>query len=289
MNVFSQYSAKLSVIGALMAAVSAVQAAPPQILSVRPASPQDARRQLRIGLTPPAAETKGEVARYEKLELRVDLKATYQNPYDPDEVDLWAEFTAPSGKVWKIWGFYNPSSWSALWMVRFAPAEVGGWQYVIKVRDREGTAESKTGKFSVVAGSSRGFVNIAKNQRYLQNSDGSSFYGVGLWYNDGSDAFDAGSITEEGLDGLRQRGVNFISFYSSPLETMGTGLGRYEQSRAARLDQVFEWCEKRELKISWNIWFHAYFSEAVWGGGSARYRNNPYRQVAGAADLSSRK
>jgi len=36
------------------------------------------------------------------------------------------------------------------------------------------------------------------------------------------------------------------------------------------------------MQISWNIWFHAYFSEAVWGGGSARYRNNPYRLVAGA-------
>jgi hypothetical protein len=63
---------------------------------------------------------------------------------------------------------------------------------------------------------------------------------------------------------------------------MGTGLGRYDQSRAGRLDRIFEWCEKREMLVSWNIWFHAYFSEAVWGGGSARYRNNPYRLVTSA-------
>jgi hypothetical protein len=269
----------------LMAVMSAVPkislAVPPEILSVRQAS--------STRLAPPAAEPKAEpkreVARYGKLELRVELKATYQNPYDPDELDLWAEFTAPSGKVWKIWGFYNPSSWSALWMVRFAPTEVGPCRYVVEVRDREGTAESKAGKFSVVDGSFRGFVRIAENKRYLQYPDGSSFYGVGLWYNDGYDSLDSGSITEEGLDSLRQRGANFISFYSSPLETMGTGLGRYDQSRAGRLDQLFEWCEEREMLISWDVWFHAYFSDAVWGGGSARYRNNPYRLVAGAGEF----
>src|ERR1039458_9204622 len=157
---------------ALMVVVSVIQAAPPEILSVRQ-SPPGAKQQARVSLTRPSAELKGEVARYAKLELRVDLKATFQNPYDPDDLDLWAEFTAPSGKVWKVWGFYNPSSWSALWMVRFAPDELGSWRYVIKVRDREGTAESKAGKFSVVAGSSHGFVNIAKNQRYLKYSDGS--------------------------------------------------------------------------------------------------------------------
>ena len=80
--------------------------------------------------------------RYEKLELRIELRATYQNPYDPDQLDLWAEFTAPSGKVWKIWGFYNPSSWSALLMVRFTPVETGTWHYVVKVKDHEGIAES---------------------------------------------------------------------------------------------------------------------------------------------------
>src|SRR3990170_3716579 len=49
-----------------------------------------------------------EIGLYEKFELNIDLRATFSNPFDPEEVDLWAEFTAPSGKVQKIWGFYNP-------------------------------------------------------------------------------------------------------------------------------------------------------------------------------------
>jgi len=51
------------------------------------------------------------------------------------------------------------------------------------------------------------------------------------------------------------------------------------------VDQLFEWCEQRDLHISWNIWFHSYISMAVWGGGNARYRNNPYVLVSSAKDF----
>ena len=85
--------------------VTVSSAEPPSILSVR-------ADEATVGL-------------YEKFELRVDLKATYTNPFDPEEIDLWAEFTAPSGKKWNIWGFYNPSSWASLWMVRFSPTKGG--------------------------------------------------------------------------------------------------------------------------------------------------------------------
>jgi hypothetical protein len=284
MNALAVRRASLLVLAALIAALAGVaQAAPPEIVAVRQTLPPEVAQQIRSGLLPATADERTfEVARYEKLELRVELRATFQNPYDPDDLDLWAEFTAPSGKVWKIWGFYNSSSWSALWMVRFAPTETGTWQYVVKVRDREGVAQSKPGKVPVVEGKQRGFVKIAGNGRYLQYSDGSPFYGVGMWYNDGYEVFNRGSITEAGLDDLKQHGANFISFFHSPLETMSTGLGRYDENRAGRLDQIFEWCEKRDVLISWNIWFHSYISEAVWGGGNARYRNNPYRLVASA-------
>jgi hypothetical protein len=284
MNIRVGRRASLLVLAALIVALAGMaRAAPPEIVAVRQTLPPEVYQQIRMGLLPATADERtAEVARYEKLELRVELRATYQNPYDPDELDLWAEFTAPSGKVWKIWGFYNPASWSVLWMVRFAPTETGTWQYVVKVRDLEGVAQSKPGKFPVVEGKQRGFVGIAGNGRYLQYADGSPFYGVGMWYNDGYELFNRGSITEAGLDDLKQHGANFISFFHTPLETMATGLGRYDENRAGRLDQIFEWCEKRDMLISWNIWFHSYISEAVWGGGNARYRNNPYRLVASA-------
>ncbi|MCC6492567.1 MAG: DUF5060 domain-containing protein [Pirellulales bacterium] len=254
----------------------------PQFLDVTPALAQAAWHER--GGPERRGDWSGEVPVYEKFELLVDLEASFDNPYDPAQVDLSAEFTSPGGKVITIWGFYNPSSWAAQWMVRFAPTEEGRWSYVLKVRDRAGAAESPRGQFTAAPNRRHGFVRIADNQRYLQYSDGTSFYGVGLWYNDEYHQFGRGAITQEGLDQLKSRGCNFISFYATGLETRGTGLGRYDQDLAGRLDQIFQWCEDRDLHISWNLAFHSFLSEAVWGGGNARYRNNPYRTIAAAKD-----
>jgi len=226
-----------------------------------------------------------QIGLYEKFELRIDLEATYTNPFDPEEIDLTAEFTAPSGKKWNICGFYNPSAWTSLWMARFSPTEEGAWHYVVKVTDSEGTGRSRAGTFTAADSSHHGFVKIAPNQRYLKYDDGTPYYGVGLWYNDSYESFNGGRITEEGLDNLKKRGANFISFFPTPLETMGSGLGRYDQNRCGRMDQLFQWCEQRDIYIGWNIWFHSYISMAVWGGGNARYRNNPYKLVSSATDF----
>ena len=46
---------------------------------------------MRMQMLPEtAADQTIEAKRYEKLELRTDLRATFQNPYDPDEIELWA-------------------------------------------------------------------------------------------------------------------------------------------------------------------------------------------------------
>jgi hypothetical protein len=105
---------------------------------------------------------------------------------------------------------------------------------------------------------------------------------VGLWYNDSYER-NRGAITESNLDDLKRRGANFISFFHTPLETLNTGLGKYDENRCNRLDQIFEWCEQRDIHISWNLWFHSFISQAVWGGGNARYRENPYHLVTDAA------
>ena len=88
-----------------VAAVTRVAGAQPSIQSVR-------------------AHTRS-VGLYEKFELSIDLNASYDNPFDAKQIDLRAEFTAPSGKQQTIWGFYNPTSWASLWMVRFSPNHAG--------------------------------------------------------------------------------------------------------------------------------------------------------------------
>jgi len=232
-------------------------------------------------------QNKDTIGLYDKLETRFDIEGDFNNPFDPDEVDVNAVFTSPSGKEWKMFGFYNYSDWRTMWMLRFSPHEKGVWEYVIHVRDRSGETSSEKFSFFVKGSPYKGPMQIAANKRYLQYADGTPYFGVGFWYNDGYAEFNEGRIQPEELDRLRELGVNFISTFITPLETWGSGLGRYDQNLCGRLDEVLEMCEEREMLLSLNIWFHSYLSEKVWGGGNSRWNSNPYQLVCDVKDFFS--
>ncbi|MDZ4710469.1 MAG: DUF5060 domain-containing protein [Saprospiraceae bacterium] len=225
------------------------------------------------------------LGRYEKYELSLDIKADFINPFDPSQIDLLVTYTAPSGKSWTIPGFYNYNSWQAVWMTRFSPNETGTWNCHVKIKDKTGTNDSLKTSFFVIPSKLKGPVKIAGNKRFLQYANGDDFFGVGLWYNDSYAAYNQGRIMPESLDELKQLGVNFISTFITPLETHGTGLGRYDQAIAGRLDEVLNLCEERDIQLSLNIWFHSYLSETVWGGGNIRWNTNPYKQITAAKDF----
>jgi hypothetical protein len=116
-----------------------------------------------------------------------------------------------SGKEW----FY-PSG-ELVWKVRFAPSEVGTWQYKIRVRDSSGVAESAIGSFQVVPSKNRGFVRVSqKDERYFEFEDGSYFPGLGYNMN-----FDHVSWTNPTLDNLEnfqrmsQNGIQLVRIWLS--------------------------------------------------------------------------
>ena len=56
-----------------------------------------------VAVTPSAAS----VGRGQRFTLAVALTATYDNPFDPDQIDLSATFTAPNGRALTVPGFYS--------------------------------------------------------------------------------------------------------------------------------------------------------------------------------------
>lgn len=216
------------------------------------------------------------VGLYDKFEARLIIKAQFLNPFDPDDIDIMATFTSPSGKKWNIPGFYQ-YTYGTMWKLRFAADELGVWKYQVRVRDINGESTSAEKTFKAVGSSYKGPIKIAANKRFLEYKNGSPFYGVGLWYN--------GRVTKENLDELKSKGVNFISNFITPLETMGSGVGRYDQEVCSRIDELFELCEEREILVSLNLWFHSYLSETVWGGGNIRWQTNPYQHITAAKDF----
>ncbi|HUU42370.1 MAG TPA: DUF5060 domain-containing protein [Planctomycetota bacterium] len=92
-----------------------------------------------------------EVPRGEKYEMTFDLTRVYENPFDPDEIDIRALFTSPSGKKQEQFGFHyreyvrrqSPLGYERLtpigkscWKVRWTPTEAGTWTVQLRIWDR---------------------------------------------------------------------------------------------------------------------------------------------------------
>jgi len=137
------------------------------------------------------------IGRFEKLELTLRLTATYANPFDPEQVEVTAQFTAPDGVQVKVAGFfYQPyrvmgeekettaplleAAGAPLWKVRFTPTEVGTYHCRVTARDRSGCVESEPMKLETVASERRGFVRVSpRAQRRFEFDDGTPFIPVG--------------------------------------------------------------------------------------------------------------
>ena len=130
-----------------------------------------------------ATVTGGSVAKYSKFEVGISLIPVITNPYDPNEVDIYAIFTSPGGKKYSRDAFwyrdysrcntcinpttqglqdtcgsfnevpeiYPPNANAYLtdqntifpWRVRFAPDATGTWTYFV-VAHLPGSGQSDT-------------------------------------------------------------------------------------------------------------------------------------------------
>jgi len=150
----------------------------PAEVSIRTSSP---------GLAPSVEilnENANPVGTYDKYELAVNLlNATFTNPYNPEEIDLYAWFYAPNGDSVKMNGFYDNYQGREQWKIRFAANQVGSWDYQVFATDMDGTGFSEILSFSVVASTNKGWLTISPdNPNYLMHEDGSSFYSVSVYY-----------------------------------------------------------------------------------------------------------
>lgn len=148
---------------------------------------------------------------FDLFEISFQL-GSYANPYDPAVIDVYAEFTAPDGRVSKVNGFYyegyrfekyhgyeksyaDPRS--NCWKVRFTPDQVGTWQFTLHAIDKKGKLDMSSyggTAFSFTCKSvntASGFITKA-NTRYLKRDvvangkrQSHSFFPVGpnvAWY-----------------------------------------------------------------------------------------------------------
>ena len=137
-----------------------------------------------------------------------------------DDVTIIAEFTSPTGRQFNeangdtIGGFYNSKD---LWMVRFAPDEVGTWQYKITLTDR-GTPTVFQDSFVCDSSAEQGFIQLGSDdnhKRWYYSGSGKLYTGIGF-----GDCMFAppDSILERGYfdGGYRTGGINGVPQWVLP-------------------------------------------------------------------------
>ncbi|MBN2201339.1 DUF5060 domain-containing protein [bacterium] len=224
---------------------------------------------------------------YTKFEAVLKLQnASYSNPYDPTQIDVRASFISPSGRVWPVFAFYDNFQNRNQWKVRFSPNETGRWRYTLTAKTPAGTGTSPEYLFDAVPSALHGWIRVSPdNPHYLMHDDGTSFYGVGPAYpwgvNDGP----------AGLAQLEACGANLFYYWNityggegNLIESLASGLGRYDQAKCGRIDQILEWSEARGLHMILSIWPHDLLCANVSGWPKA-WNINPYNLICDPAEF----
>ncbi len=175
-----------------------------------------------------------EVGRYEKLELLIRINRRYDNPFDPQEVDLVIELKTPDGNVMALPAFYcqdyerrklnkgrDRSDWyypvgNGIWKARFAPMRAGSHFAAARLKDKTGTIQSEAVQFDCVPSSGKGFLQASKKDpRFFEFSDGTPFFAVGqnlAFIGEGQYVTLSGA--EEIFGKLAANGANFLRIWT---------------------------------------------------------------------------
>ena len=225
------------------------------------------------------------VKKYEKFEIELSLKNVgVENPYNPEDIDVYAYFTSPSGKKMRIFGFYDDFQERSLWKIRFSPNETGEYKYQVFVKDAGGTGESTVNVFTAVNSEHRGWIKPAvKNPHYFQYDDGSSYYAIGVYSPWGNNLQRFETFAKHDANLLAIWDIGYGGFVNET-GVIEEELGRYNQEKLGRIDSMLTILEKDDIKLMYAIWPHDLFSETVW---AAEWDKNPYRHLIDVEEVYS--
>jgi hypothetical protein len=255
------------------------------------------------------------VGLHEKLEITIDLAAEIENPYDPTEAEVWANFTARSGQTVRVPAFFmQPYEQTCRedctaevlaplgegeWRVRFAPTELGTWRYNVRARIGDAAETNVTaGSFEAIESANPGFIRAAENG-YFEFDNDTPYFPIGQnlgwsWERGG------GIFTYLAwLDKLAAAGGNYARLYIDTPWFIGlewtAPAGQYAdagQQAAWRLDTILEAAQARgiylQVVLIWHQAFRQYTGVPVAvpttpsrPPADADFDNNPYNTSFG--------
>lgn len=258
-----------------------------------------------VSLSHPVPNTNS-VPLFAKYEIRLDLQTEAQNPFNPEEIDVEADFTSPQGRHYRVPGFlYQPFTTKMHggheeivplgppeWMVRFAPNRAGSWSCHITARDAAGSASLPSFSFRCVSSGSPGFIRRDPHSPYLfAYSNGRPYFPVGedmCWAGAGGS-----SEFQQWLSDLSAHGGNWIRLWITDIEWSGPtagqgdnrfvgthGVGYYALDHAWMVDRILDLAAKYHINVMLCLGTYGeftsggYFNEGMWA-------QNPYNAANG--------
>ena len=243
-----------------------------------------------------AADPPSSLAEWSRFEAAWTPDVAPANPFDPDEIDVRAEFVSPGGKTVEVIGFWfqdyarslvaNRERLTAVgepsFRVRFTATQPGRWRWRWVIRAGGTTSVLPFAELRVTPAKDRGFLRASKRDpRQLAFDDGSPYFAVGEntgWYDArGSYAYD------DWFGELSAQGANFgriwMSSWTFGIEWDDTGLGDYTRrlDRAWQLDRVLEEAERTDIHVMISFLNHGAFSSFF----NPAWANNPYNAALG--------
>lgn len=224
------------------------------------------------------------VPTYEAVELTLDLKSEYSNPYDARDVAVDGMFTGPDGLQMRVPGFWDGEG---KWKIRFTPSRVGDWTYSISVTDLNGESAPKTGGFSVTPSDLHGWIipgnsfDPAYSPHYLVYHDGTPFYGVG--YCEALNILIDGFNSEDGVrlfDNMKAVGANYVVWwpmYSNSI--FGSAHDDYSVPNMKVIDAVVKDAEKEGILLVFTIWDHPNLRDETHAWGEGNWKRNGFSKL----------
>ncbi|MBN8217444.1 MAG: DUF5060 domain-containing protein [Spirochaetes bacterium] len=223
-----------------------------------------------------------------RYEADLEVKGTFQNPFDPEDLEVRAVFTSPTGNKSILPAFFyrnvvrsNKSErleGEPYFKVRFTPTETGSWTLALSLKDRKSRLDLPPKRFSCTPAAPgkapRGFVRLSKaNPNYFAFDDGSTCFPVGENVCWGQSLADY----DEWFDKLAAAGGNFARIWVGPfdlftLERIPTGsrdaagLVGYDLLNAWRMDYVLDLAARKGITILFCIdSFNSFASKSAHG------------------------
>lgn len=205
---------------------------------------------------------------HQRVTLDVDLRATWDNPFDAEDVSLYAVVAAPSLRVFRVPGFlYQPfarrleegkevleATGPPRWQIRLSCTEAGPHHIRVGATDRTGTTISDPVAIHASPADVPGRIRRAPaHPAYFATDRGEAFFPIGAnvcWAGpQGTRDYD------RWLALLDDNGANFFRVWLSPfwttcaMNTLESGFDAIDLGNAWRFDHVLETAERRGLRV----------------------------------------